>query len=419
MKRKINLLFVSLVALFIVPNAIKADVVEKTVCTATCDYTDLKTAFEEAEDNTKITLKETVSITDTLKVDEGKNIILNLGSFDINATHRAIEVENGTLTIEGTGTIKDSNPEDEYALIKVIGSDSDVANYSNVTIGEGVTLEGYSGVVVYSKSATSSAHKPTYGVNVTLNGKIVVTRGTDGIGISINGNISKGLNDTFIILGENSSIEAENGTGVYIAGYGHLITSKGSNITADTGIVAKSGYLSLNGNVTAKGEYEDNIEASTSGPVKSGAAIQIESNPAYSGEIELVISDGTYKSENGSVIQEFNASEGEETSVKSVSVLKGEFVAADDKDVFDVTEEFTESQGKFIKGGKFSKTVENYIAEGYTTDEEGNVKAIEEPTPEVEVPNTYDGISLYLIISVISLIGMLSVGYIFKKKSLR
>ena len=112
--------------------------------------------------------------------------------------------------------------------------------------------------------------------------------------------------------------------------------------------------------------------------------------------------------------------------VANLAISGGDFKTDEDSPLF-------RNEGKNeleISGGTYSSNVEKYINDEYTfeTDETGNVTVVKKPTTEEvkdepiveeekeETPNTYDGILSYLLLGVISLIGIASLTIVLKKK---
>ena len=175
MKKKMLFVMATIVAFALfVPSVMAADV-----------SSDLASAVSAAEDGDTLTLTDDIEVTSVITID--KELTLDLAGFDVLfKNHSYLLVEDGNLTVTGEGTMAEETP--YYAPIMVKGSTVEAdADYSVLTVGEDVTLEGWSGVFVRQNSSNTA-----YGVNITINGTIEAKTDNDGglgVGVYVNGNI--------------------------------------------------------------------------------------------------------------------------------------------------------------------------------------------------------------------------------------
>jgi len=362
-------------------------------------YMSLEDAIANATSEDTIVLTSNEVLEETLLINKTVNIDLNGKS--ISAPSKVFQVQGGTLNLTGKGIIKETEP--NYGAIMVIGSIEQTNNsYSVVNVGKDVTLEGWSGIFI-THNATKS-----YGVEVNLAGKINAiddTNGGNGAGIYTNGKIKDQTNSPIINIQDGANITSS-GNGLYIAGYSIVNIGKAYISGEEAGIGIKSGVLNINGaTITSTGEDKTPTEGYNNGIKPSGAAIQIESNNGYAGNIELNITSGTITSKHSNVIYEY-IGKGNSTQVKSINISSGKFISEDNKEVFDLSNSFKDNHPTFISGGQYSSNPSTYLKSGYTTTIDNNLYTIVKSTmKEVFFTNTNSNSnSIKITITVIAII---------------
>ncbi len=358
MKKKMLFVMATIVAFALFVPGVTAATIEVN--------TDLSTAVSNASSGDTLKLTDDLDVSTNITIE--KELILDLNGHDITFLNKSyLLVESGNLTVTGKGNMVEDTP--YYAPIMVKGStDSTASNYSVVTVGEDVYLEGWAGVFV-RQSSTNTA----YGVNITVNGTINTKEDADGgigSGIYVNGSIKHTTNAPVITLGETAVIESV-GAGVYAAGYA-VWNINGASITGvESGLAIKAGKFNItDGTITATGEDSRPTEGYNNGVNPSGSAIQVESNNDYAGNIELNISGGNFISENGVAIYEYLSLGKEEdetddttvTSIESIEISGGNFQSEEGD--FELSNEFNEEHSGFVSGGTFSdgNVPEKYLA---------------------------------------------------------
>ena len=343
--------------------------------------TDLAAAVNAATDGDTLTLTKDIEVTSVITID--KEITLDLAGFDVLFKNKSyLLVEDGNLTITGEGTMSEEVP--YYAPVLVKGStDASASNYSVLTVLEDVTLEGWAGVFLKQNSSNTA-----YGVSITINGTINAKTDADGglgIGVYVNGNIKHDTNAPVITLGDTAVINAT-GNGIYGAGYA-VWNINGASITgADSGVGAKAGEFNItDATITGTGAFAEGVK-NNNGISPTGAAIQIESNAGYAGKVKLNIDGGTYTSEKGYALYEYNVDESatSETAISEVLISGGEFVSAEGKETLVLSEEFVEEHGttEFIEGGVYKsgdvETLVGTLNGGYVPADEAVVLTLYE-----------------------------------------
>ena len=320
-------------------------------------YTDLAEAVAEIRSGETITLLDDITLKDTLTIDT--DVTIDLNGHDIKATQRVIMVERGNVSFTGEGTIEETSP--NYGAINIKGSKNhgDV-NYTTVTVGKDVTLEAWAPVFItpYKDSGAPCA----YGVTVNIEGTLISkpdARGYKGHGIYINGQI-KHLNNAPVINVSGASVTSE-GDGIYAAGYAtwNIVDSNVSGYFMGIGI--KAGELNISGDsvIRCTGPNSAPTEGFSNGINASGAAIQIESNDDYAGNIAIDIKDGQIISDNGYSIYEY-ANGDDSLSLDRLDITGGSFQGA-----FKVSEALYESKAEVIDitGGSYDSSVAKYVSE--------------------------------------------------------
>ena len=346
-------------------------------------YNTLNSAFANAVDGSEIVLLSDVTGCGRLSLTDGRSIVVNLNGHNIGfAANGYFYVHHGSLTLTGTGVVKEESP--YYAPVLVEGAETDLGNnYAVVSVGENVTLEGWSGVFI-DYAGTSSGKNHSYGVNVTVNGTInsvLDTSNAAGHGVYINGTIQDIEGSVPVIaLGETSSITSK-GNGIYAAGY--AIWTLAGDVMAPNALSIKSGTFTINsGNYTSTGEFADPATPNGNGSEDTGAALSITSNKAYAGKTDVTVNGGKFVSQNGHAVYEgiaYSSTSGAaaKASYASIQINNGVFEAAEGKDAVSIKEAENKkviSGGTFTSGNATSDVSEYYIAgAALTQDENGTI----------------------------------------------
>ena len=201
-----------------------------------------------------------------------------------------------------------------------------------------------------------------YGVTVNIEGTLISkpdTRGDKGHGIYINGQIQH-LDNAPVINVSGASVTSE-GDGIYAAGYAtwNIVDSNVSGYGMGIGI--KAGKLNISGDsvIRCTGPNEAPTDGFSNGINASGAAIQIESNDGYAGNIAIDIKDGQIISDNGYSIYEY-ANGDDNLRLDKLDITGGSFQGA-----FMVSEALYESKAEVIDitGGSYDRSVADYVSE--------------------------------------------------------
>lgn len=378
MKKKMLFVMVTIVAFVLfVPGVMAAEVeVDGTIVK-------LASAVSTATDGDILILTDDIIVDSSIIIDKELTIDLNNHkiTIDDSESNDCIKVVGGNLTVTGTGTIEEKVP--YYGAIWVYGStDRSDTDYSLLVVDENVTLKGYSGVLIRQTSDGNGGNR-AYGVDVTVKGTIVaVTDGTDkGTGIQVSGNIQPKDGETadftnYPIVNVDGATITSDGVGIYAAGYAIWNIENATISGVEASIAIKSGILNISsGTFTGTGPDMRPTQGYNNGVYPSGAALQIESNDGYAGNIEINIVGGTFESENGVALYEYTVSAETSTAVTDVSITDGIFISAENLPVLDLSTSYTNSftETKFITGGTFVSGNEETIVKTVT----GNYVSVE------------------------------------------
>ena len=310
-------------------------------------FATLEEAFAAAKNGDTITLLSDVEMTEIIRVTDSKKITLALNGFNvtITATGKFIRVCNAELTITGNGTIKERNP--YFAPIIIKGGAEGSENYSVVNIKEGVTLEGWAGVMIDQTLGTANNYGMVLNVEgATLNG-VNDTDGASGSGIYVNGVVE----DAKITLTDTTVTGT--GTGMYLAGNADTTINGGSVKGDATGIEIRAGKLTLNNCDVTGGNEKVTADANGNGTTVTNAALAISQHTTKK-PIEVIINGGTF---NGTAaVYQTDVQNTDSVDVK-IAVNDGTFNGTISG----------ETDGAIvISGGKFKfKVDDKYFKDGY------------------------------------------------------
>ncbi len=207
-----------------------------------------------------------------------------------------------------------------------------------------------------------------------------------------------------------------------------ILTIEGGEIS--TTVSGTAGVYNA-GTLVIKGGTIKNTTENTWGLTNEGTAEIYGGNFTQEGNYSVVLNakemtvyDGIFSSEGEEHYSLITNKSKEDSGEASLDIKGGEFNVDESTPLF-----YNEGEDLIeITGGKYSKDITEYVKDGFELqeDEEGNiiVKEKEEEeeekeiptTPSVEAPNTIDRIFTFVIIGLVSLIGVISAGYVFKRK---
>ena len=257
---------------------------------------DLFKVLNSVKKGSTVKLLDNISFAKPYGVNNEVTLDLNGKTITFNEKDSFIAVyESGNLTVKN-GNISGKN----MAFQVQDNATLNVLDTTNIILDDETITKNKWGITMYDTATIN------YAGNMTVTG--------DSIGISGNGD-DKDVHATLNITG--GSINVLEGVGVYQPNYGKTNIT-GGKITADTVINIKAGSLDISG-----GEFKavgpKVLPSSTTGHANgTGDVIFIEENANYSDNIKIHITDGTFESANGYIIQEYNPTLGTEKELDSV-----------------------------------------------------------------------------------------------------
>lgn len=277
----------------------------------------------------------------------GEDVTLELSGYTISSAGEVLNITDGNVTVNN-GTVKTTGK----IAVRVQGDSAFTLNQQAIVTSpaHGILLRDAGGKA------------PTVNVYGTVEAMYAIQgNGLDRAGSTIN--IESGAQ----VLGSV--------VGIYHPQMGTL-NINGGEVRGQSAIGIKSGTLNITGGkiiATMEGEYED-VATNTNGINLEGSAIVVDSNSAYPGEMNIVISgwDVTMESKIGYAIREIGADENT-SNIVSLTITAGQFTAGQEEAIRLQT---AAEENIAISGGTFDgKVAPAYFAEGYCQKENGIVSA--------------------------------------------
>ena len=319
-------------------------------------FESLETAIEAANDGDTVKLLRSTTGNGTIELSDGRSITLDMNGCDVGFDlDSRIIIYHGKLNITGSGTLYEEQP--NYAPVMMYGSGENVADYSVVTIGPGVTLRGWAGLFIDPHSKHESQ---AYGIVANVHGTLKSERdiyNAGGHALYINGTITSNDGHVPRFILDGATLITEYGNGMYLAGYAET-EIKDSTITSNsegsTGIEIRAGRLKISGDTEITGgSGEFTVVPNGNGSTTGNVALAIVQHTT---KLPLVVEveDGTFT--GGAALFEQNAQNNDAEAIAkiSVEVTGGEYRG----------QVYSENMDSFIYSGNFSASVDrDYLAD--------------------------------------------------------
>ena len=304
---------------------------------------------------------------------------INGGSFngDVRAVELIAASANATLTIENGSFASKHNTVAATSLAAEYTATLDIKGGTFVLTPDNISTPSTDAVTISGNTTDNSGERAAYPAIVNISGG-TFSGGYAGVSLWGKGsvaNISGGSidADAFAICGNGTpqyngtEINITGGTigsattaaGIYHPQAGTL-TITGGIISGKTGIGIKSGTFTMTGGtIHAYGEGGGRTETYGNGLSLSNAALQIESNDAYAGNMEITISDDANLFSDGWYsIYEYVGSANAPTAVNSIAVSGGHFRGGI------LLSQSMNAKGGFLTGGTWVDDISSYCAPG-------------------------------------------------------
>lgn len=282
-------------------------------------YASLQDAVAAAKSGDSIKVLNDIVLQDTITIGDGKAITIDLGqNHSISRGEIPFKITHGKLTFAGQGTVYESE-NDRFGAVVVKGStDESAVDYSELVVGENVTLRGWAGIFIDQNNSKC------YGVKVELNGK-AMNPGMDehtaaGYGIYLNGTVTDPNNCPEVTVGKSAEI-ASKSAGVYAAGYGKWDLS-GKITGVDTAVELRAGELVVNGGEYIATKNEFSCDPNGNGSTTSGAALAIAQHTTKK-DIKVTINSGKFKGVKA--LNESNPQKNDPVPQVGLAINGGEF----------------------------------------------------------------------------------------------
>lgn len=345
-------------------------------------FTTLQAAINEAN-GAKITLLADVTGQERVNIDDGETVTIDLNNHNVTFAankqdvYNSFYVTHGTLNLLGTGRVSEQEDGEFYAPVLVEGATDNQKDYSVVNVGEGVTLQGWAGIMIDHNSAMTA-----YGVVVNVDGTLCSVRDASDSGghaLYINGSIAATEGNIPQIILDGATLTTEQGNGMYLAGYAET-SIRNSTITSSsegsTGIEIRAGKLTITDSTVTGGSGEYEGGPNGNGSTSSNVALAVVQHTTKL-PLEVTVNGGTF-SGGAAFIQADEQNNGDEAIAKiKIDIQAGKFEG----------QVYSENVENFISGGTFSDT-ENITSENYLTDSvklENNEVTPLGPTDEASV----------------------------------
>ena len=285
------------------------------------------------------------NVDETLEIGTGKSVTIDLNNHSIGfASKKNISLVGGNLELTGTGEIKEENPWFGPVIVKPF----DGEGTASLTVGQGVTLTGWSSVFVEANQQNKN-----HSTNITIHGtlkSVADSSGDKGSGVYVNGTQTNIDQCPTITLSSTSNIISE-GNGIYAAGYANW--NLAGDMTGETGVEIRAGKMDITGGTIVATEDSTTVGPNGNGSTTIGAGVAIAQHNTKL-PIEVTISGGTIK--GATALKQSNPQNNDDTSVAKVeiSVTGGTFEATSANG--NAVE--SENVKNFIKGGSFSSPVD-------------------------------------------------------------
>ncbi len=312
------------------------------------EASDLQTQINAAQNGDVVKLMGNFNVGNQIVLNADKHIILDLNGTDmvINNTsgvkNVGILIQQGILeivTTNGEASIANGSDGTNYTvdLIRVYGTSEDKdarieTPYSQVIVGDKVTLENTktgSGKKFNVITIFQNADKLANGARVDVLSGALLSATT--YGIKVNGDVIKPTdanNSPYVYIHKGATVSTnETGSGsvaAYSSGYARWLIE--GTCTGSTGLYVHSGQVQIAGTIESTNDSPTHTTktGANSGVNTGGSAIVVESNDAYPGAIEVVITEGSEISgKNGYAIEE-TIEEGYTSEVQMITIQGGD-----------------------------------------------------------------------------------------------
>lgn len=241
----------------------------------------------------KVVLGKNISALAQIELNnDGAEVEIDLNGYKITKYAAPLKIKNAKVSFTGQGTISASTSH----VMQIVGSGTDVADYTVVSIGPDVTISNGNGNtwgILIDKDAAGTYKN--YGIVLNIEGSIV-TRDNGGAGaITINGTNTNTTGNVPVINLNGANIKFGN-IGIYAAGYAKWNFTKTNIEGKNSAMEIRAGEVTINGGNYTATNTQFSAEANGSGTTIIGAAIGV-SQHGTDLPTSVTINDGTFNGE--------------------------------------------------------------------------------------------------------------------------
>lgn len=358
MKKKNALVtfLVSVAVMIMIPLTVLAQDTNAVAQIGDRKYPSLSAAVEVAEKDDTIILLTDITDVPTIKINNNKNITINLNSHKIGfAKNSYFFVQGGTLNLEGEGMAYEQHPYYSPVLVKGMGEGE---SNTKVSVGSGVTLQGWSGLFV---DHNDKDNKGNYGIEINVYGTLYSVNdivGSGGHTLYINGTIKEDTGDVKITLDGAKLLNKEGGNGMYLAGYADTTIKNSiieSSVEGSTGIEIRAGKLQISNSSIIGGNGKFEYIPNGNGSTSANVALAIVQHTTKQ-SLLVNVNEGTILTGSMALAQA-NPQKNDDEAIDKITVSVNGGIFHGDI--------YAENLQKFIKKATFDKPVkEEYLESG-------------------------------------------------------
>ena len=320
-------------------------------------FNTLNNAFAVAQGNDTIVLRQNTEVNLSVIISDGRQLTLDMNGYDAGFAYlKNISIYHGSLNITGSGKLYETEP--YYAPVILYGSKDDVADYTTVTVGENVTLEGWAGLFVDQLEANNNGAN-AFGIVAKVYGTLHSVKDISGGGghaFYLQGTIKATSGHVPKIILDGATLNTDEGNGMYLAGYADTtvtnstVTSNGEN---STGMEIRAGKLEITNSTVIGGDEEYKFDANGNGSTTNNAALAVAQHTTKL-PIDVKVNSGNFFASAAFV--QINPQGNDNVALKKITlgIAGGNF------------DGLFQSVNKtaFVSGGYFTSDPSEYVVEG-------------------------------------------------------
>ena len=311
---------------------------------------ELKSAIEAGK---SVVLCENVTLSETVNINNGQDIVINLNGNDITTSKyfkisaNGEDINGGNVKVTGSGTIDGQNG--FTFLIYGNGNNSETKE-CKLTIDKDVIVKGTYAISLYDTNNKS------YDVSIDIYGQLEGYQP-----IYINGNINNTDRCPILKINDGAKIICNENSGIYIAGYSNTIIGDAEITSKGNAINIAAGKLEINGaDITGGDGYGTDAGSGGSISTVKSSAVFVKQHTTNL-PVEVTINSGTL-----SAYIPFYQHKGEledNANPEDVRIVidGGNFISNNKEGSISIK---SDDKTGFITGGSFSTDPFEYLAVG-------------------------------------------------------